>query len=78
MKVREFGDEEWQDASEYSKSRTEKFVAEDFAKYTYNQDPCDPKYFDLTVEVLNDNNEIKTFAIKAEQEVHFSVIEGEE
>lgn len=78
MKVREFGDEEWQDASEYSELRTEEFVAESFAEYMYNQDPCNPKDFKLTVEVLNDDNEIKTFTVMTEPDIFFSAIEVKE
>lgn len=78
MKVREFGDEEWKDASEYSESYTEQVVAKDFAEYMYNQDPCNPEDFELTVEVLNDDNEIKTFTIIAEPDIYFSAIEEEE
>lgn len=78
MKVREFGDEEWRDASEYSSYPLEDIVAKDFAEYMYNQDPCNPEDFELTVEVLNDDNEIKTFTIIAEPDIYFSAIEEEE
>lgn len=78
MKVREQGYEEWEDASKYSESIWEDYVAQDFAKYCYNQDPCDPDKFEIIVEVLNDENEIKVFTVSAEADIDFYAEELED
>ena len=78
MKVREKGYENWEDASEYSKFHSEEFIAQDFATYCYYDDPCDPDKFEMTVEVLNDEDEIKVFTVTAEADVNFYVEELED
>lgn len=71
MKVRERGYEKWEDAREYSESDWEDSVAQEFASYCYNQDPCDPDKFEIVIEVLNDENEIKVFTVSAEADINF-------
>lgn len=78
MKVREKGYENWEDASEYSESNWEDFIAQDFAKYYYHQDPCDPDKFEMTIEVLNDENEMKVFTVSAEVDIDFYAEELED
>lgn len=78
MKVREQGYEEWEDASKYSESDWEEFIAQDFAKYCYDQEPCNPDEFEIVVEVLNDENEIKVFTVNAEVDINFYAEELED
>lgn len=78
MLVREKGEIDWEDSKSFTMSNCEKSVAESFAEYHYNQDPCNPEDFEMCVEVLNDDEEIKTFDIFAEATVEFSVEEREE
>lgn len=78
MKVREQGYEKWEDASEYSDFHSEEFIAQDFARYCYDQDPCDPDGFEIIVEVLNDEDEIKVFTVTAKVEISFYAEELED
>lgn len=78
MLVREKGETDWEDFNFFTTSKCEEFVAEKFAEYRYNQgDPCEPEDFEMCVEVLNDNGEIKTFDIFAEATIRFSAEERE-
>lgn len=80
MLVREKGEVEWADADLFTRSKCEDFVAEKFAEYCYDQDPCNPDDFEMVVEVLNDDGEIKVFDVSAEVNIDFSADErdGEE
>lgn len=78
MLVREKGEVKWEDADSFTKCKCEEFVAEEFAKYYYNQEPCNPDHFEMVVEVLNDEEEIKVFDVSAEANIDFSAEEREE
>ena len=80
MLVREKGEEEWEDSEFFTKCKCEEFVAEKFAEYYYDQDPCNPDNFEMVVEVLNDEGELKTFDVSAWADVNFDADErdGEE
>ena len=80
MLVREKGEVEWEDSKFFATSKYEEFVAEKFAKYCYDQEPCSPENFEMVVEVLNDDGEIKVFDVSAEVDIDFTAEErdGEE
>ena len=80
MLVREKGDLEWEDADFFTKSKCEDFLAEKFAQYCYDLDPCNPDDFEMVVEVLNDEGELKTFDVSAWANVIFNAneMDGEE
>lgn len=81
MLVREKGEVDWEDPKFFMvSSKCEEFVAEKYAEYCYDQDPCNPENFEMVVEVLNDDGEIKVFDVSAEAYINFSADErdGEE
>ena len=77
MLVREKGEEDWEDSDFFTTSKCEEFVAEKFAEYCYDQDPCNPENFEMVVEVLN-HGVIKVFDVSAEIDINFSAEEREE
>lgn len=78
MLVREKGNEEWEDAEFYSRSDYEDFVAEKFAEWNFSLDPCEPEDFEMTVEVLNNEGELKTFYVSAQVDILFNANEMDE
>lgn len=78
MKVREIGDEEWNDSDKYLNTwdyECDETLAERYAEYIYDLDPCDPYSFECEVEVMNNDGEIKVFECCAEGTIIFSTSE---
>lgn len=78
MLVREKGEVDWIDSKLFTEFQHELCVAEEFAKWDMWQNPRDPEDVDLTVEVLNEEGELKTFKVTAEMDVVFYAKEFEE
>lgn len=78
MLVREKGKEEWEDSEFFIRCQYEDIIAQKFAEWNYNMNPCDPNDFEMVVEVLNDEGELKTFDVSAWVEVNFNADEREE
>lgn len=74
MKVRERGYTEWEEASKYSIFNSEDVIAEDYARYCFlmaSISPCDVDKFEMKIEVLNDEKEIKVFSVTARVDINF-------
>lgn len=77
MLVREKGNEDWEDSDFFTGCQYEDIIAEKFAEWNYNMEPGDPNDFEMVVEVLNDEGELKTFDVSAQVEVLFNANERE-
>jgi hypothetical protein len=77
MLVREKGSEDWEDSDFFTGCQYEDIIAEKFAEWNYNMEPGDPNDFEMVVEVLNNDGEIKLFDVSAEVRIDFSAEERE-
>ena len=77
MLVRKKGNEEWEDSEFFTGCQYEDIIAEKFAEWNYNMDPCNPDDFEMVVEILNDDGEIKVFDVAAEIDINFRAEERE-
>lgn len=63
MKIKEAGEGNWKNAFEYSNDYSKDFIIEDFARIKYFCNPCVLEHYEITVEILNDDNKIETFKV---------------
>lgn len=80
MKVRE-KDEDWEDAHNfepYGELTEPNEVAEKYAEYLWENDQCNPSYFEKNIEVMDDEVKVHKFSVTAEATVIFDAEELED
>lgn len=79
--IRELGDEDWEDAKhvasyfKFANFYSAEDAARHYAEIIWQNDPRDVDYFSTEVEVLEDDDTIKTFYCTAETNINFRATE---